>query len=285
MAPIEPVVEGLRFVSLDVSRVDDAVALSTEAGWNQTADDWTMMLEQGKGFGYESDGGGLVASSIILPCGDAFGWISMVLVTGAFRKKRVATKLLEICIRRLEKMGLAPVLDATPAGARVYKPLGFKAHFGLSRWQGDVGPASSPTDVTRAVEPNDLAAILALDGEAFGGGRGLVIRSLMQRAPAVARVAADGSGFVLARDGRGAMQIGPLAAADETVAGALLNDALAAAEGPVFIDVPDDKAGINAMLEDRGFTVQRPFTRMAKGRTQPFGDPTRLFAVAGPELG
>jgi hypothetical protein len=38
-------------------------------------------------------------------------------------------------------------------------------------------------------------------------------------------------------------------------------------------------------LGERGFGVQRPFTRMVFGRSESFDDPSRTFAVAGPELG
>ena len=60
---------------------------------------------------------------------------------------------------------------------------------------------------------------------------------------------------------------------------------IAAIEGPVYIDLADDKAPVRAWLAERGFTAQRPLTRMLHGRQTGFEDVTRTFAVAGPELG
>ena len=52
-----------------------------------------------------------------------------------------------------------------------------------------------------------------------------------------------------------------------------------------FIDVPQRWRRIGQWLGRHGFVIQRSFARMALGRAQPFGDPGRLFAVAGPEFG
>ena len=56
-------------------------------------------------------------------------------------------------------------------------------------------------------------------------------------------------------------------------------------DGPVYIDLADDKAGSARWLEALGFAAQRPFTRMLRHRRESFDDPLRTFAVAGPELG
>ena len=61
----------------------------------------------------------------------------MVLVTKEWQKRGFATRLLQTCIERLEENGLVPVLDATPAGENVYRPLGFIPHFSFQRWEHD----------------------------------------------------------------------------------------------------------------------------------------------------
>ncbi len=65
----------------------------------------------------------------------------------------------------------------------------------------------------------------------------------------------------------------------------MLANALSAAAGPVFIDVPDMHDEVAAFVKQCGFETQRPFTRMYRGAPAGFGDPARMFAVAGPELG
>jgi hypothetical protein len=55
---------GLQPVALDESHIAGAVALSSEAGWNQVHDDWRFMLRSGEGFGYLDEAGTLVASGL-----------------------------------------------------------------------------------------------------------------------------------------------------------------------------------------------------------------------------
>ena len=78
-------------------------------------------------------GGRVIATAATLPYGGRCAWISMVLVSGAHRRRGLATRLLHRCISDITASGLVPVLDATPAGAKVYAPLGFEAAWGFAR--------------------------------------------------------------------------------------------------------------------------------------------------------
>ena len=71
----------------------------------------------------------------------------------------------------------------------------------------------------------------------------------------------------------------------EQAAAALLEAALDAATGPVFLDLADRWDELKRGLSSDDFTVQRPYLRMGLRRAAPFGDPSRLFVVAGPEFG
>ncbi len=127
--------EALDIIDLEARHLAGALALSREAHWNQVEADWSMMLTAGDAIGIENSQGRLIASALSLPYGDRFGWISMVLVTADWRNQGLATRLMNSCIERLEDHGLVPVLDATPAGANVYRPLGFVPQYGFQRWQ------------------------------------------------------------------------------------------------------------------------------------------------------
>ena len=260
------------------------MALSAEAGWNQAPDDWALFMQHGAVFGLLGDDGRPVATGAILPYSGGFAWISMVLVTAARRRQRVGTGILEACCAELKRRGLVAVLDATPAGERVYRPLGFVPQFGLTRWQGEGGGALPPAGVRR-MQADDLPIVIDIDARAFGARRDFLLQSFFARAPQLAFVTADGASFALARPGRIATQIGPIVAVDENAAAALLTAALGAASGPVFLDVADRWPQLDSLLKQRGFTVQRPFLRMALGRGVPFGDVARTFVVAGPEFG
>jgi GNAT acetyltransferase-like protein/acetyltransferase (GNAT) family protein len=262
------------------------MALSTEAGWNQTPDDWALFFDRGTVFGLRDPDGHPVATGAILPYGGAFAWISMVLVTAAHRRARLGTRILKMCCTELTQRRLVAVLDATPAGEQVYRPLGFEPLFGLTRWQG-AGGGQRPgmqADI-RPMRGGDLAAIAEIDTAAFGAPRSFLLDSFYRRAPQLAFKTDSADGFALARPGRIATQIGPIVGADEDTAAALLGAALDAAAGPIFLDLCDRWSGLRRQLERRGFTVQRPFLRMALRHSVPFGDAARTFVVAGPEFG
>ena len=279
-------IKAWQFSRLSEDQVEDCVALSAEAGWNQTSADWALFLRQGTVFGLRSGRAGIVATGAVLPYGGDFAWISMVLVTRSRRRQRIGTSILEACCAELARRTLVAVLDATPAGERIYRALGFEGMFNLSRWQGISGPRKKTRAVaTRSMAAPDLAAVTATDAAAFGADRRFLLQSLFDRLPQLAFIAKDNAGFVLARPGRVATQIGPLVAANEDVAAALLDAALGCVSGPVFLDLIDRREILTARLRQRGFTVQRPFLRMGLKRGIPFGDTTRLFVVAGPEFG
>ncbi len=270
----------LQPVPLVAASIGEALALSTEAGWNQSAADWGLMLEAGRGFGYQAPDGRLVATGVIVPFGHRFGWISMLLVSRDWRRRGLGTRLLGAAVEGLERQRMVPCLDATPEGQKIYRGAGFTALYSMTRWEkaGDPPPEPMPPR-------EDLpATVEALDRAAFGGDRGVILRRLWQRAGGVARVA-EGRGFLLARNGRRAVQLGPLCATDAVWAVETLEEALDRIPGAVFVDVPDRQQAVRDLLVRRGFQVQRPFLRMAKGDMKGVGDPARLFVAGGPEIG
>ncbi len=279
--------DALQLKALSESDVAGCMALSAETGWNQTPDDWALFMRHGTVFGLPDSDGRPVATAAILPYPDDFAWISMVLVTAVRRRARIGTRILQTCCVELTRRGLVAVLDATPAGERVYRPLGFEPMFGLTRWQGAVagrvdGELSADT---RLMSERDIRGVAAIDAAAFGANREFLLESFFQRAPHLAFVTQNLDGFVLARPGRIATQIGPLIAANEADAMALLRAALGMAHGPVFLDIADRWKAVADLLRQKEFTMQRPYLRMALDRSAPFGDPARTFVVAGPEFG
>jgi GNAT superfamily N-acetyltransferase len=277
--------------ALTVDDVERALALSIEAGWNQTAADWRYLLSAGRGFGLWNRGGELVATAMTLPYGARFGWISMVLVHAPDRGRGLASRLMRRCIETLRAEGIVPVLDATPAGREVYRRIGFRDAWSMRRLRCRAAAPSADATSSVTIRPLgdiDLAAVGAFDRAAFGADRTALLTHLCARLPQAALVAErDGRlvGFSLARDGRTAAQLGPLVAGDEVTARALTIAALTAIAGPAIVDVPDRHETTIDWLRSAGFEEERPFTRMLHERGEAFDDPERLFAIAGPELG
>jgi GNAT superfamily N-acetyltransferase len=267
--------------------------LAAEAGWNQNAADWTYLLANGLGWGYEDETAQLGATAMILPYGGEVAWIGMVLVTAPWRKRGIATALLRHCLRESEERGWIPGLDATMAGRKVYLPLGFADIYPLTRFKAEPAAPVAGYDGSgcRPMTEDDLATVTALDEISFGAERRGLLAHLLARAPRCAWVIEkDGGilGFCLGRDGWEADQIGPVIAPDAATATVLCTQALAARAEPtrrVYIDAVDRHAAFADWLRAAGFVRQRGFMRMLKGRNEPIGDPAPIFAIAGPELG
>jgi GNAT superfamily N-acetyltransferase len=278
---------GIRIRPLGPQDIGAGLALSEEAGWNQIDEDWAWMIRAGRGWACTDETERVVATALTLPGTGAFGWISMVLVTGAWQRRGIASALMARSIEALKAAGKVPGLDATPAGRTVYGPLGFNDIYGLTRFRAEqVTACEVPAPVAcRPMTAGDLSDLAALDRQAFGADRLGLLADLLRRAPARAWVSETGDGFCLGRDGRGAGQLGPVVAERPEVALALAKAALGRSTGPVMIDVPDHHAGFIGWLERSGFAAQRPYTRMLLGRSRPADDPERVFAITGPELG
>jgi ribosomal protein S18 acetylase RimI-like enzyme len=312
-------------VPLTTADLAGALRLSAAANWNQNEADWRGMLAMGQGWAIHASGPDgqreLAASTVTLPYGERFAWVSMVLVLPEFRRRGYASALLRHALAQLKSRGMAAVLDATPAGHAVYRQEGFQDTWGFARYRregregregrdsgageadcqgavalnsgraqaGDSAPcavASGP--VTRPLRDSDWPAIAALDAPAFGADRSPLLRRLAARLPGAARVVERHGricGIVLGRDGREACQIGPLLAQDDEAAQSLLGDALAALQGPVYVDLLERRKALLPWLEQQGFEFQRPFTRMVRGTQSAPGDNTAIVLVAGPELG
>lgn len=270
-------------VELDAAEVSSAAALSDEAGWNQTEEDWALMIRLGRAFGVAGPGGRLVATALALPYPPYFGWISMVLVHGPFRRRGLASRLLERSVAELQERSLVPFLDATPAGQAVYERMGFGPVSALTRWRG-LGGGRVESTFPQLAAP-DLGSLGELDAAAFGADRSQVLADLLRRRSPVALRAPAGDAYLLSRAGRAATHVGPVVARETETAVSLLERALAAISGPVVIDVPDLQSELVELLRRRGFEPERPYVRMALGRENDFGEPALVRAIAGPELG
>jgi GNAT superfamily N-acetyltransferase len=279
--------------ALTLADIPVALALSTEAGWNQSAADWALLLTFGRGFALLGPDASIVATAVVVPYERRFAWIGMVIVTAAFRRLGLATRLLQRCITTICASGAVPVLDATPAGREVYRKLGFVDTWELQRYAGAgmarAATASAAEARIRRLNPADLEQLRAFDGDAFGADRFALLDRLRENLPEAALVAehADGTlaGMAFQRPGRTATQIGPVIAADARVALALIAHAVRTTSGSLLIDVPLEHTRVNEWLEAQGFAVERPLTRMQYDVATPFGRLDRTFAIAGPEIG
>ena len=275
--------------ALEERHLPGCLALSRSANWNQNEADWRLMLGFGRGWGVTTVDGTLAASTVALPYGSGFAWIAMVLVLPAHRRQGFASRLLSVALAEMATQKRVALLDATPAGHEVYVQEGFRDFWGFKRFALSLANIKFVNEKTKPLNDSHWPQILALDAAAFGASREVVLRNLAARQPKAARVAERNgavAGFVLAREGREAVQIGPLVARDEATARELLGSALSQVTAPVYVDISDHAAALQAWALGQGFAIQRPFTRMAHGPGgYAPGDASLVFCPAGPELG
>jgi GNAT superfamily N-acetyltransferase len=198
-------IDHLAIVTLGADDAREGLLLSAEAHWNQNEADWRFFLTEGTVFGVRDGDGRLIATAALLPYTSNNAWISMVLVTQNWRRRGLATRLLDACLEAAAKRGITTWLDATPAGATVYGPLGFAPTLELRRLRfAGVAAASTP----KFAPDGNLDEMIARDRRAMGFDRSALLRELGRRSGS--QLVSHGSAMALIRDGRTARHIGPL---------------------------------------------------------------------------
>ena len=263
---------------------DDAHAgleLSAEAHWNQNEADWRFFLGQGTVFGVRDGDGRLIATAALLPYTSGNAWISMVLVTANWRRRGLATKLIDACLGLATKQGLTTWLDATPAGATVYGPLGFAPTQELRRLRLE-NAMSTKAEAPPSLVPCSIERFTAQDRLAMGFDRGTLLMELSGRSGS--RLLSSNDALALVRDGRKARHIGPLFADRSDQALAMVNEIVWSETGPLLIDAVSTQDKFLKGLTNSGWRIERPFQRMRFGHAA--AQLAKLpFAVAGPEYG
>jgi hypothetical protein len=201
----------------------------------------------------------------------------MVLVTQNWRRRGLATKLLDACLDAAAKQKLTPWLDATPAGAAVYGPLGFRPTLELRRLRFE-----RPASTARLAANGRLDELIARDTSAMGFERSALLDELGSRSGS--KVISHNGAVALIRDGRKARHVGPLFADDVPSAAALVDAIVQSETGPILIDVVNEQHAFLEHLTRSGWSIERPFRRMRFGPSAASAS-RPPFAVAGPEYG
>lgn len=303
------------FRALRAADVPAAQALRELAHWNQTDQDWLNLLasEPQGCFAAEVAGQviGTVTTTRFLPGSGAgsCGWIGMLLVDPGFRGRGIGSTLLARAIGYLRGCGVETVkLDATPMGRAVYLKHGFRDEYGLERWAGrpiadwglPIGNCGSSTrTMDHAAQPTrspqskirneDLPAVVAYDAAAFGADRRSIVQAWFQSWPERALAVWEGSrlaGYALARRGARYQQAGPIVCNTPEAGQALLAGMFGLLAGQeVIIDILSENAWVRELLQRAGLVQQRTLTRMCQGPNAKPGQPQRIVALAGPEVG
>lgn len=258
----------------DLSVMDSLRAMEN---WNQTQADLESFLH------YEPEGcflalwDGTPAGTVTTTTyGADLGWIGMMLVHPEYRRRGIASALIQTSLDYLNRVGVSCIkLDATPAGEPVYERLGFRSEWTFQRWERAGAPPPVFRDNAETFEPSDD------DARAFGANRSTWLKSLAERS----RVVEDAGGFGMLRGGLQAAYLGPVISDDPTRARRMIQELLGSCESRVFWDVPGPNAAAVEIATALGFQPVRTLLRMWTGRTLLSGDVSRQYAIADPATG
>jgi GNAT superfamily N-acetyltransferase len=250
--------------------VPECLSLSTASGWNQTAEDWRLLLELNpQGCLAMACDGTLAATTTLVCYGRRLGWIGMVLTRPEFRRLGFARRLLTRALAMADEQGIETVgLDATEQGRPLYEQLGFRAGAAIERWY-------RPDNGTRAGRLEEGGPPGDLDRRAFGADRSRLLGRLGN--PLTAR-----DGYVFHRPGTRAHYVGPCVAGTLETARSLI--ARVNHESGVFWDLFPAHPYSAELARALGFEPQRRLTRMTRGAGWE-SDTSLVYAIAGFELG
>lgn len=277
----------IRIRTIQWRDVPAATKLNRQAGWNQVEDDWFRFLsiEPQGCFAADSDGE-LVGTAVACAFGPV-GWLAMVLVASSHRGRGIGSKLTAHAVSWLTRRGVRTIrLDATPLGRPIYEKLNFVPQYEVVRFEGTLAPRK-PEGVVRPASPDDLRGLIDLDTHVTRTERSKWLMALFSAWPEAVRVVSSGNeilGFVAARRGARAIQIGPCVATRGT--GAILFGDLSQryAGYPICVDVPLANSAAAHQAAQMGLDVQRHLIRMCRGdRVREKMD--QLWASSGPEMG
>jgi len=273
---------------MTVADIAFGMRLKEQAGWNQVEADWWRLLDlQPDGcFVAEIEGTpvGMVTSCRF----GAVAWIAMMLVDASHRRRGVGKTLMLRAMDWLDAQGVRSVrLDATALGRPLYESLGFKAEATYVRYQGLLAPADAAPDIGNVPVADVFEGVSVLDRAVTGADRTRLLRSLAREHPdafKVARERGEVVGFLMARPGANARQVGPCIG-DDVAAPRLLEDARRRYAGEtVILDVCRGHARATQLVESWGLTPARELIRMGCGpRVEEDAD--RLWVSAGAEKG
>ncbi|MCW2239442.1 GNAT family N-acetyltransferase [Azospirillum canadense] len=276
-------------LAFEPKHLTDALALSRQAQWPHRLEDWSLTLALSEGLvAVDAETSQVVGTVLMTPYGEDAATINMVIVDDGWRGQGLGRRLMD------EAMTLAgdrPLrLVATSDGLPLYEKLGFREVGTVLQHQGEAGPV--PLVAAGEVVPagaGDRAAIAALDRQAFGADRGLLLERFAERGSCtLLRRNGAPVGFAALRDfGRGRV-IGPVVAPDADGAKALIGPIIAAHPGKFLrVDTTAD-TGLGPWLADcglrhvgGGIAMRRP----ASTATGISPAPVSTYALASQALG
>jgi GNAT superfamily N-acetyltransferase len=273
-----PECESGKLRMLRAEDVPAAFELSAEAGWNQTEEDWRMLLDLAPEGCLAIEADGHVAATATLVCYEPrLAWIGMVLTRREYRRRGLARSLLATTLAQADQMGIETTkLDATEQGMPLYEEFGFHAEQKVERWSRPGEPVTQfPAVLHTSNEPWRESDVLT-----FGADRSRLLGMLAQRNhPMVVS-----RSYLFTRPGRVTAYLGPCVGENPGTVRHLIEQCLQNTSCGWSWDLfPSNQEAVD-LARDLGFTPQRQLLRMVRGKGLRQNEST-MYAIAGFELG
>ncbi len=271
--------------TMTASDVEAMHGLVLQMSWPHRLVDCAMLLDLGSGLVATDAAGRMIGVGLSWAFGARAGTIGMVLVAPEHQGRGIGRSLMAALITEAGPRAL--MLNATAEGLRLYERLGF-GRVGLvrqhqARIDGALTrPRPSAAPVRRAI-PADYEGLCALDAVAFGADRTALVARLLMAGEAwvVDGDGARAAGFTILREfGRGQM-IGPVVAASEDEAIALVAAAASSARAGVLrVDIPAHAQRLAAWLTEAGLAPIDTVTTMLRGAWPAASNGAQRFGLA-----
>ena len=274
-----PECESGKLRMLRAEDVPAAFELSAEAGWNQTEEDWRMLLDLAPEGCIAIEADGQVAATTTLVCYERrLAWIGMVLTKREYRRRGWARTLLARTLAQADQMGIETTkLDATEQGMPLYEEFGFHAEREVERWSRSGGEVTPFPAVHRTCSEE---AWREADVLAFGADRSRLLGMLAQRSHPIVL----SRSYLFARPGRVTAHLGPCVGENPETVRQLIDQALQNTNCGWSWDLfPSNREAVS-LARHFGFAPQRRLLRMVRGKALRQKE-NAIYAMAGFELG
>ncbi len=268
--------------AVDIPRLHE---LSVGVGWPHRPEDWALLIESGTGTVARDEIGRIVGSAMWFPLGADHAAVGMVITSPRLQEHGAGRWLMGHILDQVGARG--KVLNSTRAAYRLYISMGFGPLSPSYQCQGMVTANPPAPGHARPMGPEDIASVQALDAGAMGFARPEVLARLLKLSTGVV-VESGGAvtGFALCRKfGRGHV-VGPIVAASEEDAMALVAPFVTAMQGQFLrVDTRQPQGPFRAYLTAAGMGLFDTVTRMGLGPAPEPSGPAQTFGLVNQALG
>jgi ribosomal protein S18 acetylase RimI-like enzyme len=278
---------------LEQTDLEFAYKLNMGERWNDRKEDLLRM------YNYQP-GGCFIAEVEKKPVGHVFsvtygklGWLGLLIVKAEYRRKGIATQLMNKAIDYLSQLGVQTIkLEAAAQVSELYRKLGFADEYGSLRLSKAI-KKSTPRmkDSPTPIKKENINEIATLDKKYFGADRTRVIAGLFTENPQLCFACYDKAtvdGYIMCRKAKNGYTVGPFVCNPENlqIAEGLLQACMNRLENTtLYIGVPETNRNAVDLLTGHGFVQYSRSIRMRLGPELIDEKVRGIFAIGGPMKG